>query len=148
MSRFESLARQLSWAGPDTARNLDYIPDDKLDWKPAPAAKSALEIVNHVAGFALSMVPVLRGAEWRPPAFTPATTRAEAQSLLTQATEEYAAALREVKPESLDRMLNLPTASFPLAEAIAFPVVDMIHHRGQIAYIQTLLGDTEDHFLR
>lgn len=25
-------------------------------------------------------------------------------------------------------------------------VIELVHHRGQIVYVQTLLGDTEDHF--
>ena len=38
------------------------------------------------------------------------------------------------------------TGSFPFARAVSFPVIDAIHHHGQIAYIQSLLGDAETHF--
>ena len=147
MHPLEGFARLMAWAGPDTAHNLGLIPEEKLDWKPAPTAKSALEIANHIGGYILSMTPVLGGQEWRWPEFAPATSREEAQSLLTTAAEEYVAALRRVSPDLLRQVVQVPAGAFPLARAAAFPVVDLIHHRGQIIYIQTLLGDAEDHFL-
>jgi uncharacterized damage-inducible protein DinB len=147
MSPLEVLARQLNWAGPDTAYNLGKIPEDRMDWKPAPTAKSALEIVNHVAGFTLSMVPVLSGEEWAPPRFQPATSREEAQELIRTSAAQYAEALKNASPETLARTIQLPMGPIPLREAINYPVVDLIHHRGQICYLQTLLGDEEDHFL-
>ena len=49
--------------------------------------------------------------------------------------------------EHKGKTLKLPFGEFPLSQAVSMPVVDLIHHHGQIAYIQTLLGDTEDHLL-
>ena len=46
MSPLEVLAYQAEWCAKDTAHNLDFIPADKLAWKPAPSAKSTLDIVN------------------------------------------------------------------------------------------------------
>ena len=39
--------------------NLDFLPDEKLGWKPAPDAKSALEIVNHLAPYLDSLSAAL-----------------------------------------------------------------------------------------
>ena len=147
MNPMEGMARQMEWAGRNTAYNLDFIPDDKLGWKPAPTANSALEIINHVAGFITAMQPVLKGGEFGAPGFTPATNRQQAKDLITRSTREFAAALQTLTPEDLGRTINLPFGQFPLARAASFPVVDLIHHHGQIAYIQTLLGDTESHLL-
>jgi len=63
------------------------------------------------------------------------------------AAAEYAEALQRVDPAQLSRTVSIAGAfSFPLARAASLPVIDMIHHHGQIAYIQTLLGDEEFHF--
>jgi hypothetical protein len=36
----------------------------------------------------------------------------------------------------------------PLGQLAGFPVIDVIHHRGQVCYLQTMLGDKDNHFLR
>jgi hypothetical protein len=46
MNPMEVLAYQAEWAAKDTAHNLEFIPPEKLAWKPAPTAKSVLEMVN------------------------------------------------------------------------------------------------------
>ena len=48
MKPLEGLAETATWAGKNTAYNLQFIPADKLAWKPAPTAKSALEIAHHL----------------------------------------------------------------------------------------------------
>jgi hypothetical protein len=147
MNPMEGPAQQMSWAGRNTAHNLGFIPEDRLAWKPAPTACSALEIINHAAGYITGMLPVLSGGEFASSQFSPANNLKEAQELITSRAEEYAAALRRLSPADLGRTVNLPYGSFPLAQAAVMPVVDLIHHHGQICYIQMLLGDTEDHFV-
>jgi hypothetical protein len=142
----ESLARLLEWAGPDLAHNLDFVPDDRLHWKPAPDSKSALECAAEAALFAQSMVPVLEGAEWVRPDYSPGT-KEEVQSLLRSASRDYAAALRRIPPEKLGDIVSTAFGDFALGQIAGFPVVDMIHHRGQVCYLQTMLGDRENHFL-
>jgi uncharacterized damage-inducible protein DinB len=146
MHPLEGLAQQASWAGKNIAYNLEFIPEEKLAWKPAPTASSALEIISHVAFYVRAMIPVLGGAEWAPLETLTASTLAEAQELVRSSSAAYASALRGVSPADLGRAVTLPFGSFPLARAASMPVVDLIHHHGQIAYIQSLLGDTEMHF--
>ena len=147
MNPMEGMARQAEWVGRNIAHNLGFIPPEKLNWKPAPTAKSALEAINHVAGFVAAMTPVLGGGQFAPPQTPPASSLKEAQDLVTSSARAYAAALRKLTLEDLGRSIDLPFGSFPMSQAASMPVVDLIHHHGQIAYIQTLLGDTEDHFL-
>jgi uncharacterized damage-inducible protein DinB len=146
MNPLEALAQQAEWAAKNTAYNLEFIPADRLSWKPAPTASSALEIVNHMVTAVRGALPMLAGGEWTMPEFTPATNLAEAQQLLTGSAGEYAAALRRVVLADLGRTVEMRRGPFPLAQAAGMPVVDLIHHHGQIAYLQTLLGDTESHF--
>jgi hypothetical protein len=146
MSPMEALAYQTEWCTKDTAHNLDFIPPDKLAWKPAPSAKSTFEIVNEMVGFGKGMLPVLSGGSFTRAEFAPATTLEAAKELLLAAGREYAQALRAVKAEDIERKVDLGFATFCLGQAAALPVIEYIHHRGQIVYIQTLLGDKEDHF--
>ncbi|HTE20118.1 MAG TPA: hypothetical protein VK689_17270, partial [Armatimonadota bacterium] len=60
MHPMEVPAQQMLWASKNAAYNLSFIPEDKLNWKPAPTANSALEIVNHVAFYIRAMIPVLQ----------------------------------------------------------------------------------------
>ncbi len=147
MNPMEAMATQMDWIGRNTAYNLGFIAEDKLNWKPAPTASSAYEVIAHVVHFIQGMRPVLKGGEFAPPQITPPATRKAAQDLITSATQEYAAALRQLTPADLGRTVQLPFGEFSLAQAAGMPVMDMIHHHGQIAYIQTILGDTESHLL-
>jgi uncharacterized damage-inducible protein DinB len=148
MQAAELLAYHIEWAAKDTAYNLDFIPDDKLTWKPADTAKSVMEIVNEMVGGIKGMMPALSGGNpsFPPPAFPPATTRAAAKELLLAAAREYAQALRAAAPEAWERPVDMGFGALPLLRAASLPVLELVHHRGQIVYIQTLLGDTQDHF--
>jgi hypothetical protein len=145
MHPMEGMAALAEWAGKNTAYNLGFL-DGKVDWKPAEGAKSALEIVNHLSWFVAGMTGVMKTGAWSDPEFTPVTTLAEAQEVLTTGGAAYAAALRGLDPARLTDIVELPFGAFPLARAAAITVVDQLHHHGQIAYIQTLLGDQEMHF--
>ncbi len=122
--------------------NLDFIPEDKMQWKPAPEAKSALEIVNHLAEFLDSVSRRLGSPE---AVFSPATNRDEAKRMLSQICERYAAIVRAASPTVLDEKFR---DDMPLTVGwmITASTLDTIHHAGQIIYIQTLLGDNEIHF--
>jgi hypothetical protein len=61
--------------------------------------------------------------------------------------EAYAAALEAADPAaSLQRTLELPFGKFWAARFVLFPVIELIHHRGQLCYLQSLLGDAEVRF--
>lgn len=145
MHPFEGLAGSMEWAARDLAYNLDFIPDDKLDWKPAPTAKSALECAAESAYFTRAMLGRLAGGEMKfeqPETLDKATVQQE----LRAGAVEYAQALRDFPVEKMGDMEEMPFGTFPLGQLVTFPVLDAIHHRGQVCYIQTLLGDTENHF--
>ena len=146
MHPLDGLARMTEFAGNNLAYNLEFIPAEKLNWKPAPSAKSALEVVQHVTGALNFMRPILTGGAYtRSEIPVPGDCRS-AQELVRSATADYAAALRQVDPARLGDTIELPFGTFPLAQCCGFPPFDLMHHHGQIAYIQTILGDQEDHF--
>jgi uncharacterized damage-inducible protein DinB len=146
MSMMEAMAGQVQWAGSNLAYNLKFIPEDKLNWKPAPEALSALEIVNHVAQPLIGMRSYLDGGEFKAD-FEPATDLKSAQELVRSASAAYAEKLRSLAPQDLEGTIQMPFGGeWPKARAATLPVIDLTHHHGQIVYIQSLLGDTESHF--
>jgi len=146
MHPMEGVARLAEWAGPDLAYNLDFIPEDRLNWKPAPESKSALECAAEAAFLMKSMIPVLAGAAWTRSEHAP-PSKAEVQETLRTAAKDYAAGLRAIPVERLGEVVSMPFGDMPLGQLAGFAVVDVIHHRGQVCYLQTLLGDTDNHFL-
>ena len=142
---------QVSWAMKNLAYNLDFIPDDKLDWKPAPEANSALEIVHHLAGAFAHITAAMQKANGEsdvPEVSTPTkpATREAAKEQLAEVTQDFIALLGRVKTEDFNNVIDSPMGKMPFWFLLGMPAIDAIHHHGQIAYIQTLLGDAESHF--
>ena len=146
MNPMDAMAGLLEWAGKNIAYNLDYIPDDKLNWKPEPGAKSALEIIQHTAGAMMSLQPLLTGGGFVPNEPPLPADREAAKQLIVAASGAYAEGMRHVNPELLGGSVDFPWGPMPFPQAASLAVLDSVHHHGQIAYIQTLLGDNEDHF--
>lgn len=146
MHPLEGIARLAEFAGNNIAYNLEFIPADKLAWKPEPTAKSALEIVHHVSNFLVGMAGMLSSGTFAPPQEAEPGDLASGQALIRNATGTYVQALLGLDPARLGETVELPFGTFPLARAASMPAFDLIHHHGQIAYIQTLLGDEESHF--
>ena len=145
MHPLQLLSDTVIWAGKNLAYNLDSIPDDKLNFKPAPDAKSALEISAEVVHVLQMFAAILQNQK---PSETPVSfaTRDEAKTALETASAAYGLLLLSLGANDLTGEMQLPFGAMPKSQAITLPVVDTIHHHGQIAYIQTILGDTESHF--
>jgi len=146
MNGMEALAAQVRWVGRNFAHNLWFIPANRLDWKPSPTANSALEIVQHSAACMGSTLPVMRGEpfrEWDRPAPRDA---AAAEHLIREVAEEFAGLLEGLTPAELDRTVILPHGTMTLRDCASWEATDLVHHHGQIAYLQALLGDPEGHY--
>jgi len=147
MHPLEGMAGLMDWASKNSAYNLKFIPEEKLGWKPAPTANSAFEIVKHVCGAVNGGLGVMRAGTWGAMEAPLPASLAEAQQMLETAGEEYAAALRGVDPATLgNKIMLFGHIEMPIGRAVTLPVIDMVHHHGQFAYIQALLGDTDFHF--
>lgn len=145
MHPLQLLSDNIGWAGKNLSYNLGFIPDDKLTWKPAPEAKSALEICEEVVGVVNHFGGMFKGeTDSEKQTFT---TREAAQQAVESATAKYAQTLLSLGENDLNGEIDLGFGPpMPKARVVAMPVMETLHHHGQIAYIQTLLGDTESHF--
>lgn len=146
MADFRPMARVVRWAAGSMAYQLGLLPADKLDWKPTPECKSALEVAGEAAGVMRMMLPVLAGGELQPPAQRPEPPASleAASRALAESAEAYAAALEAAGPE-LDRRLETPFGPLWGTYGVTFGMIDLLHHHGQITYLQSLLGDAENH---
>jgi|SRR5581483_8350668 len=147
MQDLKAVAALFRYGARSLAHNLSFLPEERAGWKPHPAAKSALEIAAEVI-FAMRMYrPIFDGPEY--PGWPPRpemTSLSEARALLLSTAEEYAAALEASGPE-LDRPQSMPFgAVFRADRAVCYPLLDLWHHHGQVCYLQTLLGDPEQHW--
>jgi hypothetical protein len=146
MENLRVAAWMLRYGARSLAHNLEFIPAERLNWKPEPGAKSALEIAREVVGGMRMYLPILRGGEWDNTTEYPrVATLEEARSLLAETAEEYAAALEAAGPE-LNRLVNIAGGPLRAPRAVLYPVMDLFHHHGQVCYLQTLLGDREQHW--
>jgi len=141
----ELVAGQIDWAHKNINNNLDFVPDDKLNWKPAPAAKSVLEIINHATGTVHAFTHAITGSHHHD--LTPATNRDEAKALLAQVVQTHQTTIAALTPSQLEEMVETPVGQLPKAMAAALPVIELVNHHGQITYLQTLLGDSESHLI-
>jgi len=140
----ETLARLVTFVGRNIVENLKFIPEDKWDWKPGPDAKSASEILNHVLGLYETFNSAFGG---RP--FAAVVDIPEAKAAILQATEDYARHVRTATPEKLEEAIEIvPGSVVPLKTIVSMAVIDICHHHGQLAYLQTLWSDNELHFDR
>jgi uncharacterized damage-inducible protein DinB len=145
MHPMDGLAGAMHWVGPDLARQLDFIPDDKLDWKPAPEAKSALACAAEAAYVMRGALDLLDGKPFTLQ-IPENLTKAQVQEALRANSAEYAGRLPQFPPEKLGEDVVTPFATMPWQQMLTYVVIEAAHHRGQVCYIQTLLGDTELHF--
>ena len=148
MSQFTLVARLVRYGAESMAFQLKQIPADKLDWQPHPASKSALQIVGEAVGVIRSQSFTVRSGEFEldGDALPHPASLEEALTDLADAAEEFAGLLETVEEGFLDRRVETPGGPLWAAYQVTFGLVDLLHHHGQITYIQSLLGDAEHHF--
>jgi hypothetical protein len=139
-------------------KTFGATPDDKLTWSPSSTSKSPLGIVNHASQTNLFFLKVMRG-EPLPPlgsieeadkamqaASAGITTREQAVSVLNDSVAGLNAALDALPAEDLAKDVTLPIFTMPMGYIIHIPGMHMTSHAAQIDYVQTIWGDTENHF--
>src|SRR5262245_5876376 len=133
------------WTARNMAYNLTFIPADRLDWNPAEGVKSALAIAAEVVGVMRNAMPLFAGGEFEPAEFPRLPSGEDARRQIVEAADRYAEALEAAGP-ALERPVNVGGMSMWAKWVALFPAVELLHHHGQIAYLQMLLGDMETHF--
>jgi uncharacterized damage-inducible protein DinB len=124
MNPTDIYATQLDWARKNINHNLDFIPDDKLNWKPAPAAKSPMEIVAHMTQTIHMFTSALGdggGSE-----VGTASNREEAKALISKVVDAHIAKIKSLTPQQMEENVTLPIGEFPKSFIAGAPVIEII----------------------
>src|SRR5438067_1132050 len=106
MSDLQTFARLARWAGRSFAANLGCLPEDKLNWQPAPGVKSAAAVTAEVVALCEIALPLLDGQGWGEFNPQPPASIEEGKQRVLAASEAYAAALEAATPALLERVVE------------------------------------------
>ena len=126
------------------------LPADKLDWKPAPGARSALDQLQEIATALPQFWPMYteRKMAWDDAKFAKwmedrakITSLDELERLTKESTKELADYIRAFPDAEWTAPVELPfPGEFNMADILSYHYWNCSYHEGQINYIGTLLG--------
>jgi len=138
---------------------FSFVPDDKLDWTPAPTAKSAIRIAAHTALYPARFAGMISNRKlpshdnleaWlaqRNAAEVAITSREEVEMIFRKGTDQVLAALESLTPEEIEMTLDSGFGwSVPMTWLMNLSGIHAIAHAAQIDYLQTCWDDQEVHF--
>jgi response regulator RpfG family c-di-GMP phosphodiesterase len=149
MKTTEYLAQNIRMNTVMLAYNYDKTLEDKREWQPktddSSKTRSAKEQMEEVVSTLESTIQALRtrrGANTE-------TTKQEGDSLTEQVRklgDELAEEVAKMSDEDLGASLRGPGGhEQPAIRAVTMVTANVVYHLGQVAFIQTLYGDTEFH---
>lgn len=131
-------------------RSLEFVPEDKREWAPSPTSKSAQRIAAHCAVANRQFAAILRGDQ--APYRTARELASEVYEEETSLVEwnETLATLEAANTEALAAFEHVDPKRVMSDAKVAFVLSLMGRHAdghaGQLEYLQTVWGDTVDHF--
>jgi hypothetical protein len=134
---------------------FDFVPDEKLDFKPAETCKSPVQIIAHCAVSNYNFINIIKNSF---PAGDPKelfaeskrrelalTTKEAALAALDESVTAVEAALDTVHDENIYGDIPTPFFTAPMMFWMYLPARHMDNHASQIDYIQTIWGDMDWH---
>lgn len=146
MHPLQTLIITADFFGRNFAFNLGFLSEEQLVFKPSPTANNALEITQGAVRHLLNMKAALTGGHFGDVPVEVPNSRNEAKELVLRASGEYAEWLTTLDTGNFDEPVQLPFGTMSRGQCVVMPVLDLVHHHGQITYIQTIVGDTQSHF--
>ena len=144
-------------------RAVSSTPEDKLHWKPMDSGRPVLNQAVECVFANMKWAAIIRNrafisvpddviqeikASFRAEIEGGCWSGETVKSQLRRSAEELAEAIREVADVELVLSITMPapcSETYLLVECFNHPYWNMVYHLGQINYIQTLLGDNQDH---
>ncbi len=154
MTPQETAARMTQKAARDLVLALNATPAERLNWQPEGIARSIFEQLTECIGANYKWSRILSEGSYRNPteaewdADTSGVTLENLGARLVESADALAATLRGLDDAFVATEAPLPwndAVTRSWAEACFHAYWNMIYHEGQIGYIQTLYGDTEEH---
>jgi uncharacterized damage-inducible protein DinB len=126
------------------------LPADKLDWKPSPESRSALDMLQEIATALGKFRDAFteRKIEFDPQKFqqwqaerSQLTSLDELEKRAKKETQWLVDYVRAMNPADLDLPVAMPfPGEFKLADIVTYHYWNCSYHQGQIYYIGTLLA--------
>lgn len=154
----KELARSYRTVRENTIKIAEEIPEDKLDFSPAPGTRTVRQLLTHIAlsdAFAgvhkekrtsfdgidfPKLVAQMQAEEAKP------RTKAELIAFLRQRGEETASWLETLSDAFLAEQFTQPVGMIPPTKSRFEMIMSMkeheMHHRGQLMLVQRMLGIT------
>jgi len=150
MTAIELITRQTEKQIDSLFRAARALPADKLDWKPAPGARSALDQLQEIATSydQFQCAHKERKVEWDGEKFAAwmaerakITDLDELERLTREGYGKMLADLQGTDPANLTAPVQMPfPGDFSLADIFCYYYWNASYHEGQIYYIGTLLA--------
>lgn len=131
----------------------ERVPEDKTHWSPNPQGKSAHQILEHLTGANHGFAALIAGEGEAPPA-----EELQALKVSCERYDELLEAFRASSQALAQTIARVPTdqlgqerpvpwgGTWTLRRLITSPSAHLAYHWGQLCYLQTLWGDTQDHW--
>jgi uncharacterized damage-inducible protein DinB len=138
-------------------RTVRAMPEDKLDWKPMDAGRSALDQLQECSwspNFYRMVLEQKTFPELDENFFDEASKQRKQWTTIDlceehckENTEKLCSVIRSLSDEDLSTTIHIPTRGIDLslADIALSHFAHMQYHTGQINYIQTLYGDADMH---
>jgi uncharacterized damage-inducible protein DinB len=146
MTNREFFSLQCASEHPRFVGVLEATPADRLDYRPHPRSRSALELIGHLIGHELDLVELCQTGAINHRMQVPFTDLADAVQIYRRAHEELKPAL-----EAVDEATWESKGSFivggktwmqaPRLDLAWMLLMDAVHHRGQLStYLRPMGG--------
>jgi len=143
----DALAEMIGDAADSFWRTLKATPPEKLDWKPAPDARSMRVLAGEVAMTTVYSAELIRSRQ------SPAMPEGDWDTMSLEDLEkahrggitDYLKAVRDFPAADLHQEPELSWGKMNFLQVIAYPYWNLVYHWGQVSYIQTMYGDKETH---
>ena len=131
--------------------NARHIPEDNLTWRPMGEARDVLGILKECVILPVRIVGGLKGDSGNSEVAAALAERVvdidSAEAVGNETCGMLADYVAGLSGTDLDEVISFgPGWKMPRANALMVPMRNTQYHVGQLAYIQLLLGDTEDHW--
>lgn len=134
---------------------LHQVPEDRLNWSPAPTARTPVQLVGHSAKALHSIADILGGGPL--PDFSDIanldsflrsreedmTSKDAAAALLRTNADEYFKVIEGMSDERLAGTVPSPFGPMPMTFALRLGAIHTDGHIAQMEYLQTIWGDRD-----
>jgi len=147
MNTQETIIKLIEEGLPMLLNGVKAMPEEKLTWKPAETARTAMEVAAEAVSMLSACAGMLenRGMSKHGDDESRPTTVAELEAAAKEGAAKLYAVIRAFPEADFEKTLDLPWGKMSFFQIMSYPYWNIMWHAGQINYIQTLYGDTEMH---